>query len=337
MFLFVLPHVLALYHNASVVVVTRGGYIKRMPLKTFERQGRGTRGKKGTLDASADNEVAHCLTCNDHDTLLMTSQQGIAFGLRAFQVPTGSRTAKGVPIPSVLPVKSDDVITSVLSVSEFSENEFIVLATEKGWIKKTPLKAFETISSRGLTIASLVEGDSLKRCHRCTDDDDLLIGSTLGMATRFAAEALRPSGRTSRGVRAMKLKGGDTVADMNVLSSRTDNDTKGPEYVLAVTSHGFGKRVSTDQFQSRARGGVGVIGIKFKKGQEDTVSCLRTVREDDEILVITSKGIMVRQQVGVIPAQSRSATGVMVQKVDVENGDRITSVSIVPKYEEKDD
>ena len=147
-------------NSRSVIVVTRGGYIKRLPLKTFESQGRGTRGKKASGDsANSDNEVAHCFTCNDHDTLLMITQKGIAYGLRAYQVPIGGRTAKGQPIPAVLPVKADDIITAILPVSEFSKDEFVVLATEQGWIKKTELTAFENLTSRGLTIASLAEGD----------------------------------------------------------------------------------------------------------------------------------------------------------------------------------
>ena len=156
------------------------------------------------------------------------------------------------------------------------------------------------------------------------------------MATRFEAAKLRPTGRTSRGVRAMKLKKDDIVADMNVLSG--SNGASKEEYVLAVTSSGFGKRVPTTEFRSQARGGVGVIALKFKKGQsDDRISCLRTVREDDEILLITAKGIMVRQKVSDISSQGRAATGVMVQKVDIESGDHISSVSIVPKYEETDE
>jgi DNA gyrase subunit A len=325
-------------NSRSVIVVTRGGYIKRMPLMTFERQGRGTRGKRGTSDAAAseDSEVAHCFTCNDHDTLLLVTQKGIAYGLRAFQVPTGSRTAKGQPIPSVLPVKADDRITTILPVSEFPEDQYIVLTTVGGWIKKTPLKAFENLTSRGLTIASLNDGDSLSWCHRCADGDDILIGTSNGMATRFESKKLRPTGRTSRGVRAMKLKEGDMVADMNVISGKDDHQVD--EYVLTVTSSGYGKRVSTSEFKTQARGGVGVIALKFKKGHDDDqISCLRTVRKDDEVLLITAKGIMVRQKVGDIPSQSRTATGVMVQKVDTNSGDHISSVSIVPKYEETDE
>ncbi len=315
-----------------VIVVTRGGYIKRMPLKTFESQGRGTRGKRGTSssDVPSDDEVAHVITCNDHDTLLMITQDGIAYGLRAYQVPTGSRTAKGSPIPSVLPITADQVVTAVLPVSEFSKNEYIVLTTEQGWIKKTPLDVFEKTTSRGLTIASLAEGDKLQWCKKCTDEDDILMGSSWGMATRFKAVKLRPTGRTSRGVRAMKLKQGDKIADMNILQG----DDAESEYVLCMTANGFGKRVLPHEFRATGRGSVGVIAIKFKHSKvlDDKLSCFCVVKEGDEILVNTSKGVMVRQQVSQIPSQSRSATGVVVQKVD--KGDQITSVSVVPRSDE---
>mmetsp|Transcript_3875 Transcript_3875/g.8230 ORF Transcript_3875/g.8230 Transcript_3875/m.8230 type:complete len:961 (+) Transcript_3875:263-3145(+) len=313
-------------NERSVIVVTRGGYIKRMPLKTFESQNRGTRGKRGTSNTlSDDNEIAHCFTCNDHDTVLMTTDNGIAYGLRAYQIPEGGRTAKGAPIPSVLPVKADDIITSVLPVSKFAKDEFLVLATEYGWIKKTPLAAFENLTSRGLIIATLADGDRLNWCEKCNDADDILVGSTRGQATRFAAGDLRPTGRTSRGVKSMTLKKGDTIADMNILSK--DN-----EYLLVVTTEGYGKRVKTEEFRTTARGGSGVFSTKFKAGRiDDRVSSIRVVNEDDEILLITSQGVIVRQNVKDIPCQGRSATGVILQKVDVRSGDKISTVSIVPK------
>ena len=313
-----------------VIVVTKGGYIKRMELKTFESQGRGTRGKRGTSGgdkSSLDDEVLHCITCNDHDTLLMITQNGIAYGLRAYQVPTGSRTAKGTPLPSVLPISIGQRVTTVLPVTKFTEEEYVVLATKQGMIKKTPLKVFEKISSRGLTIASLVEGDKLKWCHKCTDTDSILIGSTRGMAARFEASKLRPTGRTSKGVKAMKLRDGDTIADMNVLGGGGGSKNDKKEFVLCMTEQGYGKRVKTNAFRVTSRGAVGVIAIKFKT-KEDKVSCFCIVNENDEILVNTSKGVMVRQKVEQIPCQSRSATGVVVQKVN--NSDRITSISLVP-------
>eukprot|EP00548_Thalassiothrix_antarctica_P014485 CAMPEP_0194170912 /NCGR_PEP_ID=MMETSP0154-20130528/5551_1 /TAXON_ID=1049557 /ORGANISM="Thalassiothrix antarctica, Strain L6-D1" /LENGTH=891 /DNA_ID=CAMNT_0038882999 /DNA_START=1 /DNA_END=2676 /DNA_ORIENTATION=- len=317
-------------NSRSVIVVTRDGYMKRMPLKTFESQRRGTRGKRGIDTSSEDNEIAHCFTCNDHDTLLMVTQKGVAYGLRAYQVPTASRTAKGTPIPSVLPIKSDENINSILPVSKFSEDEFIVLVTEYGWIKKTPLAAFEKLSCRGLIIASMEEGDRLMFTHLCKDEDSVLLGSKLGKATRFAVSKLRATSRTSRGVRSMKLKEGDSIAGMNILCNGKDTND---EYILVVTSKGFGKRVPTTEFRTQARGGQGVVSINFKIKTDggDSVTCLRTVKEDDEVLLITEKGIMVRQQVKNISSQGRSATGVLVQKLDA--GDRITYVSLVPQSE----
>jgi len=320
-------------NSRSVIVVTQDNYIKRMPLVTFANQKRGTRGKKGTSakKTKEENQVAHSLTCNDHDTLLITTMRGVAFGLPAFKVPEGGRTGKGTAIPSVLPFKADDVISSLLPVSEFSDEEYCVLATENGWIKKTPLAAFENLTSRGLIIATLESGDKLKWCERCTDDDDILIGSHKGMATRFQAQDLRPTGRSSRGVRSMKLRDGDKVTDMSIVRKTPQ---KQDQCVLAVTNNGYGKRMKLTEFNTRKRSGVGVIAIKFKDtSEDDAVNCLRIVDEHDEALLVTSQGIIVRQKVSDIPIQGRAATGVRVQKVDTDGGDVISSVSIVPKYD----
>ena len=300
-----------------------------MPLASFESQNRGTKGKKGTAsNGSYGSEVAHFITCNDHDTIIVTTSKGIAYGIRAFQIPPGSRTAKGVPIPQVLPI-GDAAIASVLPVSEFTDDEYIVLGTINGWIKRTPLAAFEKMSSRGLIIATLEEGDKLKWCAKCNDEDDVLVGSQLGMVLRFKASNLRPTGRTSRGVISMKLRDDDKLTDMSILSPVDDLS----KYVLAITSLGYGKRVKTEEFRAKARGGIGVIGTKFKSTSDgdDRAQCFRMVEEEDEILLITGKGIIVRQRVADIPIQGRAATGVMVQKVDVSQGDEISSISIIPK------
>ena len=322
----------------SIVLVTRSGFIKRMPLKTFESQRRGTRGKKGTsyssLAGDSDSEeVTHCFTCNDHDTLLFLTLKGIAYGIRAYQVPSSGRTSKGCPIPSVLPIKADDRLSSILPVSEFTPNEYCVLVTEHGWIKKTPLNVFQNLSSRGLIIASLENGDRLRFCEKCTDDDDILVGTYQGMASKFHAAKVRPTGRSSRGVMSMKLKNGDKVADMSIIPSTNDNNDE--QYVLVVTSNGYGKRIATSDFRVQNRNGVGVIAIKFKakEDNDDIVSCLRIVKESDEVLLVTTQGVVVRQNVKDISVQGRTATGVTVQKID--GGDKISSVSIVPAMEEE--
>eukprot|EP00520_Triparma_pacifica_P006407 CAMPEP_0118640518 /NCGR_PEP_ID=MMETSP0785-20121206/4797_1 /TAXON_ID=91992 /ORGANISM="Bolidomonas pacifica, Strain CCMP 1866" /LENGTH=836 /DNA_ID=CAMNT_0006531913 /DNA_START=794 /DNA_END=3301 /DNA_ORIENTATION=- len=324
-------------NSKSVIVMTKGGYIKRMPLSDFKSQQRGTRGKTGVSAAKSkasddhsendDNTIEHCFSCNDHDTLIFSTLKGIAYGLRAFQIPVAGRTARGVPLPSVLPVTADDTVASVLPVPKFTKDEFIVLATERGWIKKTPLAAFENLTSRGLIIASLEDGDSLKWISKCTDEMDVFLGSKNGMATRYSASLLRPTARTSRGVRSMKLRPGDGVAEMSIMEGE-GGEVEGGGYVLAVTKKGYGKRIPITEFRSQGRGGIGVIAIKFKEpvdGDEmDSMSCLTLVKEDDEILVTTKRGVIVRQKCSAIPVQSRTATGVRVQKVD--KGEYINSV-----------
>ena len=367
-------------NSRSVVVVTRGGYIKRMPLKTFESQGRGTRGKRGSAVASGtsspsksaiDDEIAHCFTCNDHDTVLMVTGDGVAYGIRAYQIPTSGRTARGQPFPQVLPqLKMGDVITTILPISDFTgPDDYLLLVSEQGWIKKTPLSAFEKLPSRGLIAASLDEGDRLLWCQHCTDQNDVLVGTRGGMATRFAVSRLRPTGRTSRGVRTMKLKNNDKISDVNIVAAgvnaddgdidfaddvevgtdaeseidKIENDINMTDYVLAVSSLGYGKRIPTSEFRTQARGGVGVVALKFKNAKRkaestetetDVMTCLRSVKENDEIMVVTTKGIMVRQQVSKIPSQGRAATGVLIQKLD--DGDHISSVSIVPEYDDSE-
>lgn len=301
-----------------------------MPLSTFENQRRGTRGKRGTSAsgvATGDDEVAHVVTCNDHDTLLMITKGGLAYSMRAYQVPIASRTAKGAPIPTVLQADIDQDVTSVLPVSEFREDEYIVLATEQSWIKRTPLDRFSWISKRGLKIMDVGSADKLRWSQECQEGNDIMVASSKGMVTRYETENIHQTGRTSMGARAMKLKDGDKIADMSVLQADSIPED---EFVLFLTSQGYGKRVSTDEFRATDRGLVGVTGIKFRK-EVDRLSSCRIVKEDDEVLISTAKGIMVRQRVSQIPVQSRSAMGVVVQKLD--KGDRITNVCVIPKNE----
>lgn len=345
-------------NSRSVIVVTKSGYIKRLPLSTYSSQGRGTRGKRSTRNTdndgvggskntrnnnnNVDDDVAHCVTCNDHDMLLLATRRGVAHGVRAYKVPTFGRTARGVPLPTVLPgLHEDDVLADILPVSDADfadETNHCVLATEHGWIKRTPLAAFERVANRrtGLVIIGVDHdegGDRLRWAERCTDDDDVLVGSRRGMATRFGASELRSTGRTSRGVRSMRLRERDLVADVSVLRSKDLEQ----QYVLVVTARGYGKRVPTDEFRATSRGLVGVIATKFKNakddkdGDDDATSCVRVVQEDDEVLLTTTKGIIVRQKVRDIPVQSRTATGVTLQKIDAD--DAVSSVSIVPKVQ----
>lgn len=334
-----------LANDRSVIVVTNSGYIKRMPIEEFDAQSRGGKGKAGAKLKDVQDTVAHFLTCNDHDSILFISDKGIAYSVKAFQVPLSSRIAKGVPLPQVLPIGSNEAITSIIPVDEFKDDDYLVLLTSKGYIKKTALKAFSKISARGLIIISLEDGDTLSWARRCEPGEDVLIATRDGFASRIAANGLRATGRQSRGVRALNLRDGDVMADIDILQS--SQSTEKGKYVLTVSRKGFGKRVDIGEFRTQRRGGKGVIAMKFKEkaggsrkdageGQADNadaLSCMRLVSDGDEVVLSTSRGTVIRQRADDLSVQSRVATGVLIQKL-LKN-DRIIHVDVVPPEKEE--
>ncbi|HEY9780332.1 MAG TPA: DNA topoisomerase (ATP-hydrolyzing) subunit A [Leptolyngbyaceae cyanobacterium] len=350
-------------NEKSVILLTEQGYIKRMPLNTFEAQSRATRGKSGTR-MKEDDGVEHFLTCCDHDSVLFFSQRGVVYCLRAYQIPAASRTSRGVPIVQMLPIPKEEKITSVVPVSEFSSDEYLVMLTQGGYIKKTELSAFSSIRANGLIAISLEEGDRLKWVRRARVEDSIIIGSRSGMAIHFRTnhEQLRPLGRATRGVRAMKLKNGDELIGMDILPSSVlatlpteeadpteveieeteilesetedlaealTNGSVGP-WVMIVTTSGYGKRVPVSQFKLYNRATKGKIATKFKQNRKfkDQLAALMIVNEDDELMLVTSRGIIIRQAANAISPQSRTATGVRVQRLDED--DAIAAVALVP-------
>ncbi len=336
-------------NEQAVILVTEQGYIKRMPVSTFEAQSRATRGKAGTR-MKEDDGVEHFLTCCDHDSILFFSDRGVVYSLKAYQIPTGSRTSRGMPIVQLLPIPRQEKITSVIPVSEFINDEYLVMMTAYGYIKKTPLAAFGNIRTNGLIAIALGEGDQLRWVRRARDGDSVIIGSRHGMAIHFKIdrEGLRPLGRTARGVRAMNLRPGDQLVGMDILPAAeiadlvadTEDDLEevistepgsGP-CVLVITTQGYGKRVSVAQFRLQNRAGMGLVSIKFRQAK-DQLAALRVVNVEDELIMVTSRGIVIRQAVNAISHQSRMATGVRVQRLD--NDDAIVAVALVPPGEEE--
>eukprot|EP00614_Pseudopedinella_elastica_P000294 CAMPEP_0172602244 /NCGR_PEP_ID=MMETSP1068-20121228/22417_1 /TAXON_ID=35684 /ORGANISM="Pseudopedinella elastica, Strain CCMP716" /LENGTH=907 /DNA_ID=CAMNT_0013403533 /DNA_START=29 /DNA_END=2752 /DNA_ORIENTATION=- len=414
-------------NSRSVIVVTKAGYIKRMPLDTgdfSESQGRGTRGKAGAklsgaakTDAYSD-EVRHFVACKDHDSLLFVSKQGRVHGVKAWQVPLASRTAKGVPLPTLLPFLSREMsdMVAVLPLESQSKaqnvfaeenteetggdgddldeaegeaveaeaegeavegevllpgdpsssSKYLVMVTKLGWIKRTPLEAFlssaATFGKRGLGAITLGAGDEVRWARVCETTgkagedmgdeekgaegkaeegsvDFVVLGTRAGYATRFELSdaQVRPTGRSSRGVRALKLREGDEIADMDVIPAEVAADPAAD--LLVVTRGGMGKRVALSDFGAKRRGGLGMIATKFKanKGGKafedgDGLACLRACFEADEIMLSTTSGVIVRQKVGNIPRQGRAATGVRVQRLDERA--TITEVALVPEAAE---
>lgn len=340
-------------NERAVILLTEQGYIKRMPLNTFESQNRATRGKAGTR-MKEDDGVEHFLALRDHDSVLFFSNRGVVYCLRAYQIPVGSRTSRGTPIVQLLPIPVDEKITSIIPVTEFTEDEYLVMLTAKGYIKKTALAAFSNIRTNGLIAISLEEGDQLRWVRRARAEDTIIIGSSQGKSIHFRAnhEQLRPLGRATRGVRAMALRKGDSLIGLDILPSDivadlasaleadtgTDDETVADEealevtvptgpWILTVTAGGYGKRVPVAQFRLQNRAGMGIVATKFRKAG-DRMAALRIVNIGDELMMVTNRGIIIRQAVSAISCQSRAASGVRLQRLDED--DEIVAVTLVP-------
>jgi len=343
-------------NEKAVILVTEQGYIKRMPIHSFAAQARATRGKAAAR-MKEDDGVEHFLTCCDHDSLLFFSDRGVVYSLRAYQIPAASRTARGVPIVQMLPIPHNEKITSVVPVSEFTDDVYLVMLTRKGYIKKTALDAFSNIRANGLIAISLGEGDQLRWVRLCRAEDSIIVGTSQGMAIHFKADhdQLRPLGRATRGVKAMKLRSKDELISMDIIPAQvverlvatanseeveTEDDTsdevngeeihetagQGP-WVLVVTTGGLGKRVPVSQFRLQNRAGMGLVAIKFRH-KKDKLAALRVVNQGDELMMVTMRGIIIRQAIDAISPQSRMATGIRVQRLDEE--DAIAAVALVP-------
>ncbi|MEM7593693.1 MAG: DNA gyrase C-terminal beta-propeller domain-containing protein, partial [Cyanobacteria bacterium P01_A01_bin.83] len=337
-------------NEQSVILLTEQGYIKRMPVSTFEAQSRATRGKAAAKMKENDG-VEHFMTCCDHDTVLFFSDRGVVYSFPAYQIPATSRTARGIPLVQMLPISQSEKVTSMIAVSEFTEDEYLVMLTCKGNIKKTALSAFASIRSNGLIAISLQPEDELRWVRLATEEDSVIIGTRKGMAIHFQAnnKQLRPLGRSTKGVKSMKLKGDDELISMDIIPSQIvatidnlvdeeeDNSEElldetvdqGP-WLLAITNNGYGKRVPIAKFRLQNRAGMGVRAIKFKSS-DDRLVAIDIVNPDDELMIVTNRGIMIRQTVEAISLQSRNATGVRVQRLDKD--DAIAAVAPVPPIE----
>ncbi len=341
-------------NDRSVVLLTEAGYLKRMPVNDFESTSRGSRGKAGTK-TKEDDDVKLFISCNDHDTLLLFSDRGVAYALPAYRVPMSSRTAKGTPSVQLLPIPREEKITSLVAVDSFVDDRYLLMLTKAGFIKRTALSAFSKIRSNGLIAINLEDGDALTWVRLSKEGNSVLIGSKTGMAIHFRLDIneLRPLGRTARGVKSMNLREGDNLVSMDVLTSNLvdqlakiedftedldenveENSSDGP-WVLIASAFGLGKRVPVAQFRLQKRAGMGLRAIKFRI-KDDQLVCLKVLGEGEELLLVTEKGVIVRTNADKISQQSRAATGVKLQRLD--DGDHLSEVVLVPReqIEEKD-
>ncbi len=297
-----------------VVTLSHGGYAKSQVLADYEAQRRGGRGKSAT-SVKEEDFVEHLLIASSHDTLLCFTSDGKVFWLKVYEIPIASRAARGRPIVNILPLAEGERITAMLPVRDYDANKFIVMTTCSGIIKKTSLDAFSRPRTSGLIALSLDEGDHLMGVAITDGQQDIMLVAGNGKVVRFAEEKVRPMGRTARGVRAIKLADDFKVVGLIIPAQGGT--------LLTVSEKGFGKRTAVEDFPTKGRGTQGVIGMICNERNGSLVSAVQ-VLGNDEIMLITDRGTLVRTRVAEVSVLSRNTQGVML--IRLQEGERLVSV-----------
>ncbi|MCO5602907.1 hypothetical protein L7F22_057047 [Adiantum nelumboides] len=334
-------------NEEALVILSEKGYIKRLRPDMFAAQNRGTFGKTaGKL--KADDALSKFFTCRNHDHLLFFSEKGTVYSTRAYQIPECSRTAMGSPLVQILPISPGERITSVKAVSSFKESEFLVMLTSFGFIKRTPLAMFASMRSTGIIAIQLGAGDELKWVKLAAEGDSIVMGSRNGMVLRVLCDdgVFRATRRAARGVRAMRLKSGDSVSTMDIVAASLLQqleklDTTAP-WLLFVTENGFGMRVPLKEFPASRLNRTGLQGCKFMQ-QDDKLASVFIVGNaisengeiEKEVVLGSHGGILNRMKLGQIPIRIRRR-GKGVKLMRLEESDKITSVSLVSSVEEEE-
>jgi len=300
-----------------VVTMTRAGYIKAVSAASFRTQGRGGRGVQGARLKEEDlvDNVVHTTTLA---YLLLFSNRGRVYRLRAHEVPMKERTARGTAVVNLLPLAPDEKIQAIVATRDFDSGGFLMFATKSGQVKKTAFTEYDKSRREGFIAIALRDGDELVRAVATSGEDDVVLVSHNGAGIRFSETDVRPMGRDAAGVRGMRLRAGDEVVSCDVV--RPDND------IIIVTDAGYGKRTKTDHFGRQGRGGQGVRAIKLTAVRGRVVSAFMAGL-DDEILLVSTGGIVIRTAVREIAAQGRDATGVRL--MSLEEGHSVAAVAAV--------
>ena len=302
-----------------VVTLTREGYVKATSPDMFRTQGRGGRGVQGAR-LKDDDVVVRVLLTTAHAWLLCFTNRGRVHRLKAYQVPLTHRTARGTALVNLLQLDPDERVEAVVEAREFPSDRYLMFVTRNGLAKKTALSQYENIRSNGLIALSLRDGDELVRVLETSGADDVLVVSHAGQAVRFAETAVRSMGRVAAGVRAMRLRDGDMVAGADVLDPEDSRD------LLVVTSAGSAKRTAAAEFTRKGRGGLGVIAVRLPEADSSVVGA-RLMDDDDEVLLVSSSGVLIRTPVSDISRQGRAASGVRAMALD--DDEAVVAIALV--------
>jgi DNA gyrase subunit A len=299
------------------VTSTDGGYIKRVSIDTFRAQNRGGRGVIGIANLKREDVVRNLFMATTHQHVLFFTTKGRAYRLRAYEIPDSTRQARGTALVNLLTLPPGESVTAVFPVSKFVEDQFLVMVTRRGVIKKTKLGEFGNVRRSGLNAIDLDEGDELLSVGLSRGDSDILLATREGMTVHFNESGVRSMGRNARGVRAITLAPGDSVVAMDIVQDERRE-------VLVVTTHAFGKRTPIDEYRHTARGGKGVKAFAIQKDIGVVVDQI-LVRPEDEILLMTSANVVIRIRVSDVRKVGRAAKGVRLQRLD--DGDAVIAIT----------
>lgn len=305
------------------ITVTKAGYVKRLPVATYRQQKRGGKGMQG-VNLKESDFVEHLFISSTHAYMLFFSSFGKVYRLKAYEIPEASRHARGTAIVNILPLEKGETIAAVIATKDFPEDEYLMFATASGMVKKTSMKLYDRSRRDGLIAINLKEGDSLISVRRVATGEQVMMVSSAGKAIMWDESEVRSMGRDTMGVRGMNLNADARVLGMEIARPGTE--------LLVITELGYGKRTPIEEYPSHHRGGQGVytISMTAKKG---LLSAMKIVDPDDEIMVITEEGVVVRTPVSGVSQLGRSTQGVHVMNVSAK--DKVTAVAISTTSEKK--
>ncbi len=302
----------------NVISISHSGYIKRVPVTTYRKQGRGGKGITGT-NLKEDDFVKHLFIASTHHYIMFFSNRGKVYRLKVHQIPTGSRISKGKAIVNLLPFSPGEMVAAIIAVKDYGKDDYLIMATKKGMIKKTPIGAYDTSRKDGIIAINIREGDELIGVEKTNGNDEIIMVTRDGKAIRFSEKDCRPMGRASQGVKGMRLSKDDEVLSMMVVRE-ADGD------LFVLTENGYGKRTPVSEYKRQKRGGLGIRTIKIteKKGKIAGAGILKDVHD---IMVISNTGVLIRIQAKSISRIGRSTQGVRI--INLGEGARVGSYSIV--------
>ena len=307
-----------------VITMTTNGYIKRLPVDTYRTQNRGGRGVKG-MAVNEDDIVEMLTTMSTHDYLLLFTNLGKVYRIKGYKVPGSSRTSKGLPVVNLLNIDKEEKVKALVPVKRESESAYLLFVTKNGLVKRTSMSEFDSIRQNGKIAITLKEDDELMGVKETTGDDEIIIAGSNGKAVRFHEDDIRPMGRTASGVKGFNVDGSEVVG---VATSRDGT------HLLAVSQNGYGKRTPIEEYRLTTRGAKGVKTINITEKTGDLVS-VRAVNGDEDAMIVTDSGIIIRISVGDIGIYSRNTQGVKL--INVSDEESVAKVAIVEHSEENEE